>query len=123
MKPTFSIVLLSMACLVCFASPGTTADTPAMPDGGDDQEQNQRLERRIDEIDRQLDRLEKTLQSARKEAQVELKKKLPELREKEQQLKKDAVRLRESGRKVWQELEATLGEMQRAIDRAQKEEP
>ena len=119
-------VILPLLLTVCLAYTPTLSgatDSPAVPAEATESEQrDEQLEQKIDEIDRQLDRLEKTLKGARKEAQAEFKKKLPELRQKEQQLKKDFVRLRESGQKAWKELEATLVEMQRAIERSQKEE-
>ncbi|MBT1073118.1 hypothetical protein [Pelotalea chapellei] len=122
MKRILSLLLLAV-CLAYSAPLVRAADPPADPAETKESEQrNERLEKKIDEIDRQLDRLEKTLKGARKEAQAEFKKKLPELRLKEQQLKKDFVRLRESGQKAWQEFEATLADMQRAIERSQKEE-
>ena len=115
--------LLLAVCLSYTPTLSGAIDSPAVPvEATEPEQRDEQLEQKIDEIDRQLDRLEKTLKSARKEAQVEFKKKLPELRQKEQQLKKDFVRLRESGQKAWKELEATLVEMQRAIERSQKEE-
>lgn len=122
MKKVFLPLLLAV-CLAFTPTLSRAADPSALPaEAAESEQRDEQLEQKIDEIDRQLDRLEKTLKSARKEAQAEFKKKLPELRQKEQQLKKDFVRLRESGQKAWKELEATLVEMQRAIERSQQEE-
>ncbi|OGT97341.1 MAG: hypothetical protein A2X80_09465 [Geobacteraceae bacterium GWB2_52_12] len=121
MKKMF-LPLLMAVCLAFTPTLCRAADPPAAPAEATEPEQrDEQLEQKIDEIDRQLDRLEKTLKSARKEAQAEFKKKLPELRSKEKQLRKDFIRLRESGQKAWKELEATLVEMQRAIERSQQE--
>jgi septal ring factor EnvC (AmiA/AmiB activator) len=115
--------LLLAVCLTMAAGPARAVGRPAIPSENSEPDQrNEQLEQKIDEIDKQLDHLEKTLKGARKEAQSELKKKIPELRLKEEQLKNDIVRLRDSGQKAWKELEATLAEMQRAIERTQKED-
>lgn len=122
MKKSLLPLLLAMS-LILSANYSHAVDTsPSPAENEPELRQEGQLEQKVDEIDRQLDRLEQTLKGARKEAQVQLKKKLPELRLKEKQLKKDIDRLRESSQKAWQELQATLTDMQRAIDRAQKEE-
>jgi DNA repair exonuclease SbcCD ATPase subunit len=122
MKPMFA-PLLPVVWLALSAVPGWAADQTGASAAATEQEQrNGTLEQKIDEIDRQLDLLEKSLKGARKEAQGELKKKLPELRLREQQLQKDLGRLRESGQKAWQELEAVLADMQRAIERSRERE-
>lgn len=122
MNKLFSPLLLAV-CLALSVTSARAAGRPAIPaETNEPDQRNEQLEQKIDEIDRQLDRLEKSLKGARKEAQSELKKKIPELRLKEEQLKKDIVRLRDSGQKAWKELEATLAEMQRAIERSRKED-
>lgn len=114
------LVFTSLVAVTAYAAEADPVAAPAEQKSGNPSEEQ--LERKIDEIDAMLDRLERNIKSARKEAQVELQKKLPELRLKERELRKDLDQLHDSSKKAWQEVEATLLELRKAIERSQQDQ-